>query len=244
MINLIRGDMYRLCRTRGFWLFLILISSFMLINTGFIPKVFTEKFTSAEAVNYYFGTAVTFYVFPVIFLLFGSDMTNHTVKITFTNGGTRTQYYVSRLASSGFIILLGMLLHSLLPFLFGLVCGGLGDFSGYVVKNTFYRIMVQWLLLFAMAVFGSLLFYISFFLTDNGSVSIILTICTLLFTGSNPVGTHLPFLKYFALNQWFKNVLATGNFGLGFVGHTLMGVGMLILICGLGGNYFINHLDI
>ena len=145
MLNIIRADLYRILRGKGFYITLILLIAFIALNTGAQGGVqlFTVSYTGeneantittavnenvkiekgiAPAVPTFTGTEsmsntdlYLYFLLPFIVFIAAADFSTYTAKNVLSNGMPRVKYYFSKLILSGIFCLCILILNILIP---------------------------------------------------------------------------------------------------------------------------------
>ena len=143
MLNIIKADMYRIFRSKGFYitigLLLLLIGLQVLANdvgrimvVGDVDKyndVVSDKvFTGKIAPLAMIGTADTLLYFMIPFMIFigSADFSSGTAKNVLSNGMPRIKYYLAKLFLSCVFCVFILMMNIILPIIVGTVKNGFG----------------------------------------------------------------------------------------------------------------------
>lgn len=142
MLNLIKADMYRLIRSKAFWItFIVLISYLILAGlTGSVGTIgvatevnereylsLLDSGTGMQMLTSSTGDNLFYFFLPILILLITSDFTNGAVKNVISKGVSRNRYYISKLIFTTVICSLFVILYEVIPLIAGSLKYGYGD---------------------------------------------------------------------------------------------------------------------
>lgn len=238
MLNVLRADVYRLVRTKGFWILQVVIAGMVISHITLSQKVTIDGVAAIQSST---DGVIMYYILPLIMIVLGADFSNGTLKEMVTSGISCTKFFFSKLVSYGVLQLLLIVETYLLPFLFGLVLGGPGHVTGKFAATVLYQGTVFWVLLFAITVFTYFLLY----LTKSSAVCMTAAVLVpLIIYTCHFMNSGLRFLNYVDFMLCMANVQATSFAHLGAVSYGLIGAGVIIVAGSLGNSYYFNHMNL
>lgn len=201
MINYIKSELYRILRSKGSYLF-VLICSGLLISSNVILTLVGHSEANFPYNNTSFSLSLFYSDLPIVFFLcitvasivFGNEHTNHTMKNSISYGITRTQIYFGKLiveiiyALCAFLIITG--LYVLSAYLL-LKNSNSGD-PELLLRACFAALPV---LLFALATTNCFLFIIE---GTGGAITAIMGVMLALPLVSNFLGMKFAFFQKLA----------------------------------------------
>lgn len=222
MLKLIQADSYHLVRCKGFWVTqgIVFLYALLKIISG------TQQpggLTAAAVAGTYSDGNVMFYLIYILalfILIWGMDFSQNQIKNSVTSGITRTGYFCSKVIIFSGMLLFIVLEGYLIPFLAGLLFGGINGVNLELVKDIGSQLLGILSGSFAILVLAEL----ALFVTKNTTVSVLTAIFLPLFLylmDSLFVNAGL-----FAYIDFFKNMVSISGanaMGTAAVIHGLIG---------------------
>lgn len=190
MLNMLRADVYRLSKSKGFWIVQALIIAFIFITikTDFIhPSGLNISQDAQQAVQLggdkwngivsvyaiqSISNILVFFLFPLIIFLIGTDFTKGTYKNILTVGISRYKYFVSKMYSFTMILVAQLIMTYIVAFLIGFMLNGAGNVTIDFIKNIISVLGIQLIFLIATGVVTSALLFV----TRSTVASVIVTV--------------------------------------------------------------------
>lgn len=238
MLNTIRADFYRLRHSKGFWIAQLLLIIFTLASIKFQAVghvgVIDEQATEAAQTMAWSGTAgliqmismisfIMYFILPIIVIILGHDFSKQTYKNSLTVGVSREKYYLSKLVTISFVILLQLSYYYIVSFVASSVLNGVGpDFNLDFVTTMIQTLGLQYLCTLAIITLAILFLYL--FGSSVGMVivaisfPIIIAIVSIVFS-------KLTFLHYLSFQGNADNaydIIINNNHMLNYVASPLL----------------------
>lgn len=175
MLNMVRGDFYRLRHTKSFWITLVITvavcvfavasgsqGSMLTINGEPVSKGAGESaITGINALGYAANSMVFYCILPLIVIVLGSEYSKGTLKNIITGGMSRTSFFLGKFVSYGCVLFVELLLLNVATFITGTIIGGVGSTKGDVLVNSLLRFLYFFLFLLALTAVTNLFLYLS-----------------------------------------------------------------------------------
>ena len=152
MLNIIKADMYRILRGKGFYITIILLFAVIVLQTAVSSKATVGMYNTEEAVidtieefteevllapEAFTGSTAAFemmegtdtllyFLLPIIIFIAAADFSTDTVKNVLSNGVPRVKYYLSKLILSCAFCFLFLLLNIMVPIVTATILRGFG----------------------------------------------------------------------------------------------------------------------
>jgi len=150
MLNIIKADMYRILRGKGFYITIILLIAVIALQTAvsstakvgmytteetavdtdtieelvFAPEAFTGSTAAFEMMNN--TDTLLYFLLPIIIFIAAADFSTDTVKNVLSNGMPRIKYYLSKLILSCVFCLFISLINIIFPIITATILRGFG----------------------------------------------------------------------------------------------------------------------
>ena len=150
MLNIIKADMYRILRGKGFYITIILLIAVIALQTAvsstakvgmytteetavdtdtieelvFTPEAFTGSTAAFEMMNN--TDTLLYFLLPIIIFIAAADFSTDTVKNVLSNGMPRIKYYLSKLILSCVFCLFISLINIIFPIITATILRGFG----------------------------------------------------------------------------------------------------------------------
>jgi ABC-type transport system involved in multi-copper enzyme maturation permease subunit len=159
MLNIIKADLYRILRGKGFYITIILLLAFIILQTSassvgtigvymtYEEDMDTGTIISEDGGKLFTGMSATFemmsvtdtllfFILPFIIFIGSADFSAGTAKNVLANGMPRIKYYLSKLILSCIFCIAVLSLNVILPVVVGTIKNGFGGTLdiGYVGK--------------------------------------------------------------------------------------------------------------
>ncbi|MFV0558054.1 MAG: ABC transporter permease [Enterococcus sp.] len=167
MLNFIRGDIYRLLRTRAFWIAELLILT--LVVTDLLPgnepsptSAMAPAINGLTAIDTNLNGKLLIYMLPLIIMILGSEYAKGTLKNLISSGISRSQYVLNKFASFGAVLFLQMALIAGLSFVTGsIIYRSTGIQEVTDIFNHLFYFFCVWFILMAIATVTLVVLYAS-----------------------------------------------------------------------------------
>lgn len=150
MINSLKADLFRLFRSKGFYLtlFILILHQVMVTINEAVGSIGIVSESSPEEANHIIDnivwtadiavrqashtTSLLIYLgLPLFVMIIGFDLVRSTYKNILTIGISRTEYFLSKLMIFAFVLLLEILIYYALSFIIGGIKNGWGELDSH-----------------------------------------------------------------------------------------------------------------
>lgn len=179
MFNIIRADLYRISRSKIFYLTQIALFTIILVNISshttllagiqsdafmsLVHNIEESSWTGATALigsSLMAGSLIYFYL-PLFILSIGYDLTHGTIKNLISSGFSRRIIFVSKYVTFLILSAAEYLFYYLLAFSIASVSSGVGEFKEYFLYSFFQSMGIQFLSLHAIFTVTIFILYVS-----------------------------------------------------------------------------------
>ena len=184
MLNFIRADLYRLSKSKSFWITEGIILLLVILSVGSNGSVgvtlgdstqtaggLTEM-TGFLAIRTSLSSMLLYYSLPLVMQVLGSEYTKGTMKNIITVGVSKPAYLFGKFLVYALVLVLQIVAICVVSFVAGTVIGGIGYNDLSQIENLLYYFVSFVLILLATSSFAVLVLY----LTKNTAVSVLATI--------------------------------------------------------------------
>ena len=184
MLNFIRADLYRLSRSKSFWItegIILLLVILSVVSNGSVGVTLGDstqtagsltEMTSFLAIQTSLSSMLLYYSLPLVMQVLGSEYTKGTMKNIITVGVSKPAYLFGKFLVYTLVLVLQIVAICLVSFVAGTVIGGIGYNDLSQIENLLYYFVSFVLILLATSSFAVLVLY----LTKNTAVSVLATI--------------------------------------------------------------------
>ncbi len=184
MLNFIRADLYRLSRSKSFWIkegSILLLVILSLVSNGSVGVTLGDstqtagsltEMTGFLAIQTSLSSMLLYYSLPLVMQVLGSEYTKGTMKNIITVGVSKPAYLFGKFLVYTLVLVLQIVAICLVSFVAGTVIGGIGYNDLSQIENLLYYFVSFVLILLATSSFAVLVLY----LTKNTAVSVLATI--------------------------------------------------------------------
>lgn len=254
MLNFIRADFYRLLHTKSFWIAEVIITVMAFISivsmTSFVVQVedlstagegSANALTGYSAVGQSLGSALIYYMLPLVILVLGSEYSKGTLKNIITTGVSRTSYFLGKFLSFTVVMFLQIIWLALIGFVVGTISGGTGFSATNTMDNIVYQLLGQLIILLAISSVTTLVLY----LTKNTAVSVIVSIVWPMATAvAAMMNSNSTLLDYINFQSKLDQVAATTLSTMGDVVPTFISAIILTVLFISLTNWYFNKQDL
>ena len=173
MMNIIRADLYRLFRGKGFYitgvifLIFIILQAFQADNLSVgvatdvtwkaleMFEVTDLKGSNIHILMFQFANNLPYFVLPFIIFIAAADFSSGSIKNVLSNGTSRIKYYFSKLILCYIFSTIMMILYLLIPIIFLTISKGFGgNFDGKYLSSVCKPFFGQLFILLAITSVG------------------------------------------------------------------------------------------
>lgn len=184
MLNFIRADLYRLSRSKSFWItegIILLLVILSVVSNGSVGVTLGDstqtagrltEMTGFLAIQTSLSSMLLYYSLPLVMQVLGSEYTKGTMKNIITVGVSKPAYLFGKFLVYTLVLVLQIVAICLVSFVAGTVIGGIGYNDLSQIENLLYYFVSFVLILLATSSFAVLVLY----LTKNTAVSVLATI--------------------------------------------------------------------
>lgn len=184
MLNFIRADLYRLSRSKSFWItegIILLLVILSVVSNGSVGVTLGDstqtaggltEMTGFLAIQTSLSSMLLYYSLPLVMQVLGSEYTKGTMKNIITVGVSKPAYLFGKFLVYALVLVLQIVAICVVSFVAGTVIGGIGYNDLSQIENLLYYFVSFVLILLATSSFAVLVLY----LTKNTAVSILATI--------------------------------------------------------------------
>ena len=184
MLNFIRADLYRLSRSKSFWItegIILLLVILSVVSNGSVGVTLGDstqtaggltEITGFLAIQTSLSSMLLYYSLPLVMQVLGSEYTKGTMKNIITVGVSKPAYLFGKFLVYALVLVLQIVAICLVSFVAGTVIGGIGYNDLSQIENLLYYFVSFVLILLATSSFAVLVLY----LTKNTAVSVLATI--------------------------------------------------------------------
>jgi ABC-2 type transport system permease protein len=184
MLNFIRADLYRLSRSKSFWItegIILLLVILSVVSNGSVGVTLGDstqtaggltEITGFLAIQTSLSSMLLYYSLPLVMQVLGSEYTKGTMKNIITVGVSKPAYLFGKFLVYTLVLVLQIVAICLVSFVAGTVIGGIGYNDLSQIENLLYYFVSFVLILLATSSFAVLVLY----LTKNTAVSVLATI--------------------------------------------------------------------
>lgn len=241
MINLLRADIYRVFRTRGYWILQSIAAFFYFIE--FIDRPYREGAKSVASMiqkGSLVGNELLFITLPLVAFILAVDFSKGTLKNNITIGLSRTQYFWAKMVTFGVFLLLQILFCNACSLLAFSIFGGIGNITTAHVMKLLYLIFVAWMMEMGTAVITFVIFTVSKSLALTISSSIVLTMGLFMYHVMN----HADYMNYIDFVSGYAHATSTSFAHPGAVQPALIGAAAVIVLGSAVCDYLVGHQDL
>lgn len=184
MLNFIRADLYRLSKSKSFWItegIILLLVILAVVSNGDVGVTLGDstqttgslaEMTGFLAIQTSLSSMLLYYSLPLVMQVLGSEYTKGTMKNIITVGVSKSAYLFGKFLVYALVLVLQILAICLVSFIAGTIIGGVGFEDISQLENLLYYFAGFVLILLATSSFALLVLY----LTKNTAVSVLATI--------------------------------------------------------------------
>lgn len=184
MLNFIRADLYRLSRSKSFWItegIILLLVILSIVSNGSVGVTLGDstqtaggltEMTGFLAIQTSLSSMLLYYSLPLVMQVLGSEYTKGTMKNIITVGVSKPAYLFGKFLVYALVLVLQIVAICVVSFVAGTVIGGIGYNDLSQIENLLYYFVSFVLILLATSSFAVLVLY----LTKNTAVSVLATI--------------------------------------------------------------------
>lgn len=184
MLNFIRADLYRLSRSKSFWItegIILLLVILSVVSNGSVGVTLGDstqtagsltEMTGFLAIQTSLSSMLLYYSLPLVMQVLGSEHTKGTMKNIITVGVSKPAYLFGKFLVYALVLVLQIVAICVVSFVAGTVIGGIGYNDLSQIENLLYYFVSFVLILLATSSFAVLVLY----LTKNTAVSVLATI--------------------------------------------------------------------
>ncbi|BDG68647.1 MULTISPECIES: ABC transporter permease [Enterococcus] len=184
MLNFIRADLYRLSRSKSFWItegIILLLVILSVVSKGSVGVTLGDstqtagsltEMTGFLAIQTSLSSMLLYYSLPLVMQVLGSEYTKGTMKNIITVGVSKPAYLFGKFLVYALVLVLQIVAICVVSFVAGTVIGGIGYNDLSQIENLLYYFVSFVLILLATSSFAVLVLY----LTKNTAVSVLATI--------------------------------------------------------------------
>lgn len=184
MLNFIRADLYRLSRSKSFWItegIILLLVILSVVSNGSVGVTLGDstqtaggltEMTGFLAIQTSLSSMLLYYSLPLVMQVLGSEYTKGTMKNIITVGVSKRAYLFGKFLVYVLVLVLQIVAICVVSFVAGTVIGGIGYNDLSQIENLLYYFVSFVLILLATSSFAVLVLY----LTKNTAVSVLATI--------------------------------------------------------------------
>ncbi|MFB5509067.1 ABC transporter permease [Enterococcus casseliflavus] len=184
MLNFIRADLYRLSKSKSFWItegIILLLVILSVVSNGSVGVTLGDstqtsggltEMTGFLAIQTSLSSMLLYYSLPLVMQVLGSEYTKGTMKNIITVGVSKPAYLVGKFLVYALVLVLQIVAICVVSFVAGTVIGGIGYNDLSQIENLLYYFVSFVLILLATSSFAVLVLY----LTKNTAVSVLATI--------------------------------------------------------------------
>lgn len=184
MLNFIRADLYRLSKSKSFWItegIILLLVILAVVSNGDVGVTLGDstqttgslaEMTGFLAIQTSLSSMLLYYSLPLVMQVLGSEYTKGTMKNIITVGVSKPAYLFGKFLVYALVLVLQILAICLVSFVAGTIIGGTGFEDISQLENLLYYFAGFVLILLATSSFALLVLY----LTKNTAVSVLATI--------------------------------------------------------------------
>lgn len=184
MLNFIRADLYRLSRSKSFWItegIILLLVILSVVSNGSVGVTLGDstqtaggltEMTGFLAIQTSLSSMLLYYSLPLVMQVLGSEYTKGTMKNIITVGFSKPAYLFGEFLVYALVLVLQIVAICVVSFVAGTVIGGIGYNDLSQIENLLYYFVSFVLILLATSSFAVLVLY----LTKNTAVSVLATI--------------------------------------------------------------------
>lgn len=184
MLNFIRADLYRLSRSKSFWItegIILLLVILSVVSNGSVGVTLGDstqtaggltEMTGFLAIRTSLSSMLLYYSLPLVMQVLGSEYTKGTMKNIITVGVSKPAYLFGKFLVYALVLVLQIVAICVVSFVAGTVIGGIGYNDLSQIENLLYYFVSFVLILLATSSFAVLVLY----LTKNTAVSVLATI--------------------------------------------------------------------
>lgn len=184
MLNFIRADLYRLSRSKSFWItegIILLLVILSVVSNGSVGVTLGDstqtaggltEMTGVLAIQTSLSSMLLYYSLPLVMQVLGSEYTKGTMKNIITVGVSKHAYLFGKFLVYVLVLVLQIVAICVVSFVAGTVIGGIGYNDLSQIENLLYYFVSFVLILLATSSFAVLVLY----LTKNTAVSVLATI--------------------------------------------------------------------
>ncbi|MEB5918362.1 ABC transporter permease [Enterococcus innesii] len=184
MLNFIRADLYRLSRSKSFWItegIILLLVILSVVSNGSVGVTLGDstqtaggltEMTGFLAIQTSLSSMLLYYSLPLVMQVLGSEYTKGTMKNIITVGVSKPAYLFGKFLVYALVLVLQIVAICVVSFVAGTVIGGIGYNDLSQIENLLYYFVSFVLILLATSSFAVLVLY----LTKNTAVSVLATI--------------------------------------------------------------------
>ncbi|MFP8917019.1 ABC transporter permease [Enterococcus innesii] len=184
MLNFIRADLYRLSKSKSFWItegIILLLVILSIVSNGSVGVTLGDstqtaggltEMTGFLAIQTSLSSMLLYYSLPLVMQVLGSEYTKGTMKNIITVGVSKPAYLFGKFLVYALVLVLQIVAICVVSFVAGTVIGGIGYNDLSQIENLLYYFVSFVLILLATSSFAVLVLY----LTKNTAVSVLATI--------------------------------------------------------------------
>ena len=184
MLNFIRADLYRLSKSKSFWItegIILLLVILSIVSNGSVGVTLGDstqtaggltEMTGFLAIQTSLSSMLLYYSLPLVMQVLGSEYTKGTMKNIITVGVSKPAYLFGKFLVYALVLVLQIIAICVVSFVAGTVIGGIGYNDLSQIENLLYYFVSFVLILLATSSFAVLVLY----LTKNTAVSVLVTI--------------------------------------------------------------------
>lgn len=184
MLNFIRADLYRLSKSKSFWItegIILLLVILSVVSNGSVGVTLGDstqtaggltEMTGFLAIRTSLSSMLLYYSLPLVMQVLGSEYTKGTMKNIITVGVSKPAYLFGKFLVYALVLVLQIVAICVVSFVAGTVIGGIGYNDLSQIENLLYYFVSFVLILLATSSFAVLVLY----LTKNTAVSVLATI--------------------------------------------------------------------